>query len=324
MSDEPLRILVHGERTDTITALTAERFPQAQISACSTYEGLADTVAKSNPHAAYTEVFARMSFPREALFSGTALRFIHVSGAGINHLAPWDAKEVSVCNVAGIQDEGMAQFALARLIAIKANFFTYHDQQKQRLWKTHDALSSTGGTLTVVGLGHIGQACAKLANQMGMTVYGVRARPQPCEGVEEVVAPDRMHEVLAKSDYVIIVTPLTEQTRGLVGRDAIAAMKPGVIIHNMARGHVMDETALIEALNSGHVRAASLDVFAEEPLSAENPLWNAPNLYITPHIGGLITYADYDRQSTEVFLDNLGRFVAGEALVNVTDPERGY
>ena len=324
MSDEPLRILVHGERTDIITARTAERFPDAEISTCSTYEGLADVVAQSNPHAAYTEVFARKTFPREALFSGTALRFVHVSGAGINHLAPWAPETIDVCNVAGIQDEGMAQFALARLIAINANFFAYHDQQKEHVWKTHDALNSTGGTLTVIGLGHIGRACARLAHQMGMTVYGVRARPQPCEGVEEVVASDRMHEVLAKSDYVIIVTPLTEQTRGLVGRDAIAAMKPGVIVHNMARGHVMDEAALVDALNSGHVRAASVDVFAEEPLPADSPLWDVPNLYITPHIGGMITFDDYDNQSTQVFLENLERFSKGEPLVNVTDPVRGY
>jgi D-2-hydroxyacid dehydrogenase (NADP+) len=324
MSEPPLRILVHSERTDPVVSLIAERFPRAEITTCDTYEGLAEAVRQADPHVAYTEVFARMAYPREALFGGTALRFVHVSGAGINHLAPWDAEKVSVCNVAGIQDEGMAQFALGRLIAINANFFTYHDQQKEHVWKVHDALNSAGGTLTVVGLGHIGRACARLAKAMGMTVFGVRARPEPCEGVTAVVPPEEMHEVLAQSDYVIVVTPLTEKTRGLIDADAIAAMKPGVILHNMARGHVLDETALMAALKSGHVRAASLDVFAEEPLPANSPLWDMENVYITPHMGGMITWEDYDRRSTEIFLENLQRFIAGEALINTTDPVRGY
>ncbi len=324
MSDERLRILIHTENTEAVAALTAERFPDAEISTCDTYEGLADAIKAADPQACFTDVFARTEYPREALFSGSSLRFVHVSGAGINHLAPWDPEQISVCNVAGIQDEGMAQYAIARLIAINANFFKYHDQQKEHVWKTHDALNSTGGTLTVVGLGHIGRACAKLASSMGMTVFGVRARPEPCEGVAAVVPPDAMHDVLAKSDYVIVVTPLTKKTRGLIDAKAIAAMKPGVILHNMARGHVVNEAALMEALKSGHVRAASLDVFSEEPLPVDNPLWDMESVYITPHVGGMITWEDYDRLSTEILLDNLQRFIDGEPLVNVTDPTRGY
>jgi phosphoglycerate dehydrogenase-like enzyme len=157
-----------------------------------------------------------------------------------------------------------------------------------------------------------------------MTVYGVRARPAPCEGVTEVLPPERMNEALAKSDYVIVVTPLTDATRGLIGPDEFAAMKPGAILHNMARGQVVDEAAMVAALRSGQLRAASVDVFAQEPLPASSPLWDTPNLHITPHVGGMLTHADYDRLSTQVFLDNLDRWRSGEALDNVCDPERGY
>lgn len=110
----------------------------------------------------------------------------------------------------------------------------------------------------------------------------------------------------------------------MIDDDAFAAMKPGVIFHDMSRGGVVDENALIAALTSGHVRAASRDVFTEEPLPADSPLWDLGNLHITPHNAGMITGEDYDLLSTEVFLDNLDRFVKGEPLVNITDPVRGY
>jgi len=320
---ETLRILVHAPRPEAIAGLIAARHPDADLTLCDSFAGLPEA-AQCDPHVAYTERFERKPYPREALFAQPSLRFVHASGAGINHLAPWDPEAVHVCNAGGVQDEGMAQFAIGRLIAMNCNFFRYHEQQKQRLWQPHDVPNSTGGTLTVVGLGKIGRACARVGHALGMTVYGVRARPEPCEGVEAVVAPADMHEVLAKSDYVIVVTPLTDATRDLIDADAIAAMKPGVLFHNMSRGGVVDEDALVAALASGHVRAASLDVFATEPLPADSPLWETENVHITPHVGGMITWEDYDRLSTEVFLDNLDRFAKGEPLENVTDPVRGY
>ena len=321
---QPLSIFCLVDEPERVPGMIRARHPDARITVCTSYDEAPEAVKAADPDIAYTMVFERREYPREALLAAPRLRWIHVSGAGVNHLAPWDDKRITVSNVGGIQDEGMAQFAMARLVAMSCNFFTYHDQQKQHLWKVHDALRTAGGVLTVIGLGKIGQACARLGRNMGMTVYGVRARPEPCEGVERVVAPDAMHEVLGLSDWVVIVTPLTEQTRGLVDGAAFAAMKPGVILHNFARGHVMDEDALVAALRSGHVRAASLDVFAEEPLPADSPLWDEPNLFITPHMGGMITFEDYDTRGTELFLDNMARYLAGDPLINVNDPVRGY
>ena len=321
---EPLSILCHVDDAERVPAMIRARHPDARITVCTSYDGLADAVKEADPQIAYTMVFERRDYPREALFSAPRLDWVHVSGAGINHLAPWDPAKVTVSNVGGIQDEGMAQFALARLIAMQANFFRYHDQQREHVWKVHDPLRSHGGVLTVIGLGKIGLACARLGKAMGMTVHGVRARPQHCDECDRVVGPEGMHEVLAESDWVVVVTPLTERTRGLLDRAAFQAMKPGALLHNMARGHVMDEDALVEALRSGRVAAASIDVFAEEPLPPESPLWDEPNLYITPHICGLLTGADYDRLGTELFLDNLDRWIRGEPLINVTDPALGY
>ncbi len=319
----PLRILVHSERPGMVSRAIAERHPDAVITTCDSFDALPDA-ARGDHHVVYSERFERRPYPREALLAQPSLSFIQVSGAGINHLTPWDPEKVHVCNSGGVQNEAMAQFAIARLIAISCRFFRYHDQQKAHLWQPHDVIRSTGGTLTVVGLGRIGRACARVGRALGMTVYGVRARPQPLEGVEEVVGPDRLNDVLALSDYVIVVTPLTDATRGLIGASALASARPGVIVHNMSRGGVIDEEALIEALRSGHVSAASLDVFSQEPLPHDSPLWDMENVHITPHVGGMLTWQDYDRLNTEVFLDNLDRFVRGAPLANLVDPERGY
>ena len=212
-------------------------FPGLQITRVADFDMLGGAIA-SDPHVAYTERFRPGAFPRDILFSQPSLRFVHASGVGVNHLVPWDPARVDVCNAAGVQDEAMAQFAIARLIAMTCHFFRYHEQQKQRIWKPHGALRSTGGTLTVVGLGRIGKACARIAGTLGMTVHGVKARAEAVPGVARVVGPEDINDVLSLSDYVIIVTPLTEATRGLIGREAIAAMKPGVMIHNMSRGGV--------------------------------------------------------------------------------------
>jgi len=321
---EPISIFCLVDEPDRVPDMIRQRYPDARITVCTHYDDVPDAVKAADPEIAFTMVFARSTFPREPLLAAPNLRWIHVSGAGVNHLAPWDDKRITVSNVGGIQDEGMAQFALARLIAMAGNFFTYHDQQKQHLWKPTDCKRSQGGVLTVIGLGQIGRACARLGKAMGMTVNGVRARPAPCEGVDKVVGPGDMHDVLAESDWVIVVTPLTPATENLLDAAAFAALKPGAFLVNMARGRVMDEAAMVGALRSGQLAAASIDVFAEEPLPADSPLWDEPGLHITPHTAGFLTYEDYDTRGTELFLDNMARYLRGEALINVNDPVRGY
>ncbi len=322
MSDD-LRLLVLAEDPAMVVSAVEARFAGLQIATAADFDMLGAAIA-CDPHVAYTERFHPGPFPRDILFSPPSLRFVHASGVGVNHLVPWNPEQVDVCNAAGVQDEAMAQFAMARLIAMTCHFFRYHDQQKQKIWMGHDPLRSTGGTLTVVGLGRIGKACARIAGALGMTVLGVKARVESVPGVSRVVGPEDINDVLSLSDYVIVVTPLTDATRGLIGREAIGAMKPGVMIHNMSRGGVMDEDALVDALESGHVRAASLDVFDTEPLPARSILWETENVHITPHNGIMMTWNDYICDAIEVFLANLERYINGAALKNVIDPARGY
>ncbi len=316
-------MVVLSDVPDEIADSVRDQYPDIEIRTCDSFESFPD-VCRLDPHIAYTERFQPGPFPRAALFEQPSLRMVFSSGAGINHLTPWDPATVSVCNAGGVQDEGLAQFAMARLLAISGRFFEYHDQQKRKEWRYQAPLHSPGGTLVVVGLGRIGRACARVAHALGMTVYGVRARPAPCAGVEKVVAPDDMNEVLGRADYVIVVTPLTDGTKGLIGATAFDAMKPGVILHNMARGHVVVEKDLRAALENGKVAAASLDVFEEEPLPADSPFWTMSNVFITPHTGGMITYEDFVIGGRQLFLENIRRFLSGEELLNITDPTRGY
>jgi phosphoglycerate dehydrogenase-like enzyme len=142
------------------------------------------------------------------------------------------------------------------------------------------------------------------------------------DGLDTVFGPERLHEALALADAVVLVLPLTERTRNLIDAPALAAMKPGAVLVNMARGGILDEAALAEALAAGGLGGAVLDVFAEEPLPAGSPLWDLDNVIVTPHVASV--FAGWERKAAEVFADNLARRLAGEPLANVIDPSRGY
>jgi phosphoglycerate dehydrogenase-like enzyme len=155
-----------------------------------------------------------------------------------------------------------------------------------------------------------------------MRVIGTRRHPEPVAGVAEVLPPSKTRRVLAESDVVIVVLPLTPETEGLLDAEAIAAMKPGAHLVNIARGGIVDEVALAEALREGRLGGAALDVFEQEPLPPTSPLWDTPNLLVTPHVAGLSH--DYLARLGEIFFENIRRLERGEPIVNPVDRDRGY
>jgi phosphoglycerate dehydrogenase-like enzyme len=177
-------------------------------------------------------------------------------------------------------------------------------------------------TLLIIGLGHTGRAIATRAKAFGMTVLGVRARPQATKHVDEVHGASALPSLLPHADFIAISTPLVPATRDLIGPQEIAAMKPGVVLSDVSRGGVVDQTALGAALETGHVTGAAFDVFEEEPLPASNPLWQHENLLISPHCSSV--YEGWEKASFDLFLQNLARWMQGETLVNIVDPKRGY
>ena len=179
-----------------------------------------------------------------------------------------------------------------------------------------------GKTLLILGLGNTGRAVAARAKAFGMHVIGTRANPCAMENVDEVHSPAELPILLSRADFIAVSTPLTPRTRGLLGEAEIAAAKTGVIIADVSRGAVIDHDALLAGLQSGHVAAAALDVFEQEPVPPESPLWEVENLILSPHYSGV--YDGWEEASFELFLANLQRWIDGKQLSNIVDPGRGY
>ncbi|MSO92879.1 MAG: D-2-hydroxyacid dehydrogenase [Rhodospirillales bacterium] len=298
------------------------RFPEIEMQVCHAYDEIAPKGAALKPQVMFAGRNRPGPFPRETVLAVPGVRWITVTGAGCDYLMPWDTQKVTVSNSSGVTADPLAQYAIGAIIAVASRIPTFLRQQQARVWQYHAVEQIAGKTVGIVGLGHIGRSCATKASALGMRVLGVRARPVPMQGVEEVVGPERMLDVLKQSDVVIVTVPSTPATRKLIDRRAIAAMKPGCLFINLARGAVVDEPALIEALRNGPIGHAALDVFEKEPLPPESPFWDMENVLVTPHC--ISDYKDIQRAYVELFCDNLGRWLRGEAVFNVVDPERGY
>jgi phosphoglycerate dehydrogenase-like enzyme len=196
--------------------------------------------------------------------------------------------------------------------------------QRRHHWERFALDTLPGKTLGIVGFGHVGRAIARLARGAGLRIVAVR-RTSALSGspdVDVVYPPAGLRTLLHESDYVVLIVPLTPETTGLLGKAELSAMKSGAVLINVGRGQLVDEPALVDALRSGHLGGAALDVFASEPLPASSPLWDLPNVLVTPH--SMSTALGENELMVDLFCDNLRRYLAGEVLRNVFDRERGY
>ncbi|RVT81698.1 D-2-hydroxyacid dehydrogenase [Rhodobacteraceae bacterium CCMM004] len=316
------RILVVAPEPDQVTPVIAARVPGAEVHVCTDYGALAGALEAVRPQIVYAFKIGRRPFPRDALFAAPSVAWVQNSGAGVDHLVPWDAAQVTVTNASGVHGELMAQYTAWAILNHRLGLPVYARRQGEQVWEKGRFHSVRGQTLAIVGFGRIGGEIGRVARALGLHVIGVRTRPEPSDHADEVVGADALHAALGRADYVSVVLPMTEGNRGLIGERAIAAMKPGAYLINTGRGGIVDETALLAALRAGHLSGATLDVFATEPLPAEDPLWSAPGVTILPHITG--DPADWKRRVTEMFCDNLENWMAGHPLFNTVDPDRGY
>jgi phosphoglycerate dehydrogenase-like enzyme len=180
-----------------------------------------------------------------------------------------------------------------------------------------------GKTMLLIGVGAIGERTAQAANTLGMRVWGVRRNPDDgAPGVERMFGPGQLHDALPEADFVVLTTPLTHETQGMIGEPELRAMKPTAILVNIGRGGTIQEGALVQALQEGWIAGAGLDVFETEPLPEDSPLWAMDNVIITAHYAG--STPQYMERALEIFLDNLRRYRAGERLRNVVDKRLGY
>lgn len=275
-----------------------------------------------------TEVLLTLDLPIDVEQVAPRLRFVQGVGAGVTQLvAVLRETSVRLTSAAGVSGEKVAEFAMARLLSVWTDARRLDALQRSRRWTPEEVetASVSGRTVVVVGTGGIGTAFALRAVAFGLTVVGVRRRPElgAPPGFQRVVGPDALHDALAEADAVVLAAPATSRTRQLVGKAELEAMRAGAVLVNVARGALVDEDALVRALESGHLGAAVLDVTAHEPLPRSSPLWKAPRTYISPHVANAWR-PEYMREVGALFVDNLERYLEGRPLRNEVDLHEGY
>jgi glyoxylate/hydroxypyruvate reductase A len=226
----------------------------------------------------------------------------------------------------GVHAQPLAEFALMAIFMFSRNMLSIQEQQSRKHWERLAGTDSAGRTLGIVGMGKIGRAVAKLAKPAGMRVLGygrsVQDRDPADLGVDELFGPGELDDMLRQSEYLVLCVPHTDETEQLIGAHEFATLPEGAIVINIARGQVVDEAALIEALRSGHLGGAALDVFQVEPLPVESPLWDMPTVLVSPH-----SASTSDRENarlTDIFCANLRAYLDGAPMQNVLDPDRLY
>jgi len=275
-------------------------------------------------HVAEIEVLLALRPPRGHWAGASRLDFIQISGAGVDALlpAPDLPERVRVANGRGISGGVMAEYALAMMLYFARRLARNDAQQRRHEWRMYAPSTLEGATCGILGMGAIGAAVAQRARAFGMRVLATQRTPRPCADSDRVFGPEGTAQVLAESDYVVVILPLTPETRGSLDAALLSKLKPEAVLINMARGGIVDEAAIATMLREGHLRGAALDVFEEEPLPATSPLWDVPNLVVTPHLAGFSR--DYLPDSFEIFFENVRHLECGEPLRNEIDRARGY
>lgn len=265
---------------------------------------------------------------RHLLPGARRLRWLHLASAGVNlaldsELA--NRRDLVITNSRGAYDGPVSEFALALMVAAAKRLPDLRRAQRQSRWDRAPVSSDlSGSTLVVLGLGSIGRRLALISAAMGIRVIGVRRNPdsEKPAAVSAVVGPEELIEVVADADFLAVTAPLTAKTRGLVSREVLARMKPTAWIVNVARGELIDEAALAEALEAGRLGGAAIDTWWNEPLSSESKWWHFPNVIATPHAAS--SSPRVQQRTLDLFLENLRRWKGGLPLLNIVDTREGY
>jgi len=273
------------------------------------------------------EVIFGFTVPRGIRDLSPRLRWLATPSTGIDHLRGTGLLEsdVAITNVAGLAAGVIAEHVFAGMLFFAKRLRHFEAEHRERKWRMTRLRALEGRTVGIVGIGNIGAAVAVRAKAFGMRVIGLGrsdAVERRVAGVDQVLPRAALEELLAASDYVVIAVADTPETRGMIGARELAAMRTEAILVNVARGVIVDEPALVRALGDGAIAGAALDVFAHEPLPPTSPLWELPNVLITPHVAA--NFDDYMPRAIEQFARNLQRFLAGEALESRFDRARGY
>jgi phosphoglycerate dehydrogenase-like enzyme len=301
------------------------RWPEMRVAHAPTFSELPSELPDA-------DIFVGAILRPEQFLRAKKLKWIHSTSAGVGQLAYSElrASQVIVTNASGVFSVPMAEHTIGLLLALARNLPDTVRQQDQKIWsqqqlwdKPQHLTELNGATLLIVGFGSIGKEIAKRASALEMKVIGVTRTGQGDRAfAQQIVSVEKLDEVLPQADYVVVATPETADTRNIFDDKRFAKMKRGARLINLGRGSVLDEAALVRALESGQLGGAALDVTDIEPLPPESPLWTAPNLLLTPHTSAISNRLW--RRETDLLVELLERWFAGRELFNLVDLSKGY
>jgi phosphoglycerate dehydrogenase-like enzyme len=318
----PALLLSSRLAADTYQTLS-ERFPALRI-AVLPEDGTVPTEVRD------ATVLYRAGMSADALRTALSqlpdLAWIHTASAGFNWVLIPEvlARPIRLTRTANVLDVPIAEYVVGTTLALLKRLPQFLESQRQRLWqRSLEARGLQGATVGIIGAGAIGSATAQRFRPFGARVLGIKREPAPVDGFDEIMAASELDRLLASVDVLVVACPLTPETRHMLGREQFERMRPGAILVNVARGEVLVEADLVAALRDGTIAGAGLDVFTEEPLPSESPLWDLHNVILTPHV----SYVDPTNltRGVDEFAENLLRFMACEPLHHeLKSRELGY
>jgi len=309
-----MNLLILDSQAEEYRRALEPEFPELVIRACKTENEVGDFIEKA-------KFLLTFNISDLLIRKAVNLEWIQALGTGVDAILglPSLPKGVLVTSTRGIHGPQMSELAVLLMLALTRRFPDTVRNQDKSVWDRWPAELLWMKKVGIFGLGAVGEEIALRCKAFGMTVYGINRSGRGVDAVDRMFGLDGLLTVAREVDYFIVAVPLTPETRGMVGAEVVSAMKPTAFLLNLARGPVVDEKALIRALESRTIAGAGLDVFDEEPLPQGHPFWKMKNVIVTPHVGGTSTF--YVSQVLPIFRENLRRYLKGEkhAFINVVD-----
>ncbi len=309
-----MNLLIIDDRVAYIKKQIASKFPELIIHGAND-EGEAGDFAEK------ADILLAIKVSDEMLRRAKKLKWIQSMITGVDFFLnlPSLRKDILLTSSRGIHGPQMSELTLLFMLALNRRFQDNVRNQDRKIWERWPGMLLWQKKVAILGIGVIGQAIAEKCKAFGMTVYGIDRVRREVRAVDHFLGPEELDRVLGEVDYFVNIVPFTPETKRMVGAKQFSAMKPTAFYISMGRGDTVDEDALIEALKSGEIAGAAMDVFSAEPLPKESPLWDMKNVIMTPHIGGLSDV--YIDQMLPIFEENLRRFLQGERrnLVNLIE-----
>jgi phosphoglycerate dehydrogenase-like enzyme len=309
-----INLLILDQLANEYKKTLEPKFPEVMIHASVKKEEIGDFIQRAN-------ILLAFRIPDEFIKKAVNLQWIQSMASGVDALVdlPSLKKEVLITSTRGIHRPQMAEMALLLMLSLSRNFPQIIRNQDKGIWERWPASLLYQKKVGILGIGAIGEEIARKCKTFGITVFGVDIVKRNVDVIDHFYGSEDLLKVVQEVDYFVIVAPLTPQTRKMVGEKVLSSMKPTAFLINIGRGEIVDEDALLQALESGKIAGAALDVFCQEPLPKDHPFWRTKNLIITPHLGG--TSTTYAEQVLSIFEENLRRFLRGErkTLINLVE-----